>query len=364
MAKDSSKKTKTGSAKTVSPKTVASKSSSPRLTKMEQLAEIAGVSVSTVSRALAGNPLINQKTRGRIVELAAKHNYQINEKARNFRLQKTNVIAVVLMLDVKSEQHISDMFFLEMLGAIADALSAQNYDLLLAHSPVGNVMDVYNSRTFGQSDGIIFIGQGNQHKQLNEFAALNKPMVVWGSNLPNRDYCIVGADNVVGGYLATKHLLNLGRKEIVFMGDINMPEPKQRFEGYLKALKEKGVKFNKQLQVDVPFEMSHASEAINDLLQQKIHFDGAVCCSDLIALSAIAALTESGLRVPEDVAVVGYDDIALASYSSPSLTTVRQNIVQGGRILVQKLMAQINGDTVADSVLKTELIVRRSSGAW
>ena len=93
-------------------------------------------------------------------------------------------------------------------------------------------------------------------------------------------------------------------------------------------------------------------------------FDGAVCCSDLIALSAIAALTESGLRVPEDVAVVGYDDIALAGYSSPSLTTVRQNIVQGGRILVQKLMAQINGDTVTDSVLKTELIVRRSSGAW
>ncbi|MDA8920417.1 substrate-binding domain-containing protein, partial [Porticoccaceae bacterium] len=133
------------------------------------------------------------------------------------------------------------------------------------------------------------------------------------------------------------------------------------FEGYLNALKEKGVKFDKRLQIDVPFEMSHASEAINDLLQQKVSFDGAVCCSDLIALSAIAALTESGLRVPEDVAVVGYDDIALAGYSSPSLTTVRQNIV---RILVQKLMAQINGDTVTDSVLKTELIVRRSSGAW
>ena len=338
--------------------------SSPRLTKMEELAKVAGVSVSTVSRALAGNPLINAKTRARIVDLATKHNYQINENARNFRLQKTNVIAVVLMLDVKSEQHTSDMFFLEMLGAIADALSVQNYDLLLANSPRTNVLDIHNSRIFRQSDGIIFIGQGNQHEHLNAFSELGKPMVVWGSNLPDRRYCTVGADNVVGGYLATKHLLNLGRKNIVFMGDINMPEPKQRFEGYLNALKEKGLEFDKCLQIDVPFEMSHASEAMNDLMQQKVSFDGAVCCSDLIALSAIAALTESGLRVPEDVAVVGYDDIALAGYSSSSLTTVRQNIVQGGRILVQKLMAQINGDTVTDSVLKTELIVRRSSGAW
>lgn len=336
----------------------------PRLTKMQQLADLAGVSVSTVSRALAGNPLINVKTRDRIAALAAEHNYQINENARNFRLQRTNVIAVVLMLDVKSEQHISDMFFLEMLGAIADALSAQNYDLLLAHSPVDDVADIYISRVFRQSDGIIFIGQGNQHGKLNEIADLGNPMVVWGSNLTDRHYCTVGSDNVAGGYLATKHLLNLGRKNIVFMGDINMPEPRQRYEGYLQALKEKNIKADHSLQIDVPFEMSHASEAINQLLQQKISFDGAVCCSDLIALSAIAALTESGLSVPDDVAVVGYDDIALASYSSPSLTTVRQNIVQGGRVLVQKIMAQINGDKVADSVLKTELIVRRSSGAW
>ncbi len=331
---------------------------------MQQLADLAGVSVSTVSRALAGNPLINVKTRDRIAALAAEHNYQINENARNFRLQRTNVIAVVLMLDVKSEQHISDMFFLEMLGAIADALSAQNYDLLLAHSPVDDVADIYSSRVFRQSDGIIFIGQGNQHGKLNEIADLGNPMVVWGSNLTDRHYCTVGSDNVAGGYLATKHLLNLGRKNIVFMGDINMPEPRQRYEGYLQALKEKNIKADRSLQIDVPFEMSHASEAINQLLQQKISFDGAVCCSDLIALSAIAALTESGLSVPDDVAVVGYDDIALASYSSPSLTTVRQNIVQGGRVLVQKIMAQINGDKVADSVLKTELIVRRSSGAW
>lgn len=331
---------------------------------MQQLADLAGVSVSTVSRALAGNPLINVKTRDRIAALAAEHNYQINENARNFRLQRTNVIAVVLMLDVKSEQHISDMFFLEMLGAIADALSAQNYDLLLAHSPVDDVADIYISRVFRQSDGIIFIGQGNQHGKLNEIADLGNPMVVWGSNLTDRHYCTVGSDNVAGGYLATKHLLNLGRKNIVFMGDINMPEPRQRYEGYLQALKEKNIKADRSLQIDVPFEMSHASEAINQLLQQKISFDGAVCCSDLIALSAIAALTESGLSVPDDVAVVGYDDIALASYSSPSLTTVRQNIVQGGRVLVQKIMAQINGDKVADSVLKTELIVRRSSGAW
>lgn len=335
-----------------------------RLTKMDELAKLAGVSVSTVSRALAGSTLINEKTRARIRELAEKHHYQINEKARNFRLQKTHVISVVMMLDVKSDQHISDLFYMEMLGAIADALSSQEYDLLLAHEPTENVLQIFHSRAFRQCDGMIFIGQGLQHDKLNELSVHDKPMVVWGAQLPDKKYCTVGADNQLGGYLATKHLLNLGRKRVAFLGDIELPESNERFKGYQKALKEKKIKFDKGLQVHVPFGMDRAKEAIDDLLQQQMNFDGAVCCSDLIAISAMGALNESGVRVPDDVAVVGYDDIVLASYSSPSLTTVRQNISQGGRIIVQKLMAQINGDKVGDTVLNTELIVRRSSGAW
>ena len=334
------------------------------LTKMEELAELAGVSVSTVSRALAGSNLINEKTRSRIVELAEKHSYQVNEKARNFRLQKTHVISVVMMPDIKSDQHISDMFYLEILGAIADTLSSQEYDLLLAHAPDRGVKDILDSRVFRQCDGIIIIGQGLQHEMLNDIARQGKPMVVWGASLPDAVYCTVGADNELGGYLATKHLLNLGRKRVAFLGDVSLPEPQHRFEGYQRAMSEKGVELDPGLHIHVGFGMGRAHEVIGDLLQRNVDFDAMFCCSDLIAISAMGALAESGINIPDEVAIVGYDDIVLASYSSPPLTTVRQNISQGGRIIVQKLMSQINGDKIGNSVLKTELIVRRSSGAW
>lgn len=334
------------------------------LNKMQELAVLAGVSVSTVSRSLAGSTLINEKTRKRIVALAKKHNYQVNETARNFRLKKTNMISVVMLLDEKSGQHISDMFFLEMLGAIADALTAQGYDLLLTKAPQNSVLEICNSRTFSQSDGIIFVGQGDQNDNLNELSERGKPMVVWGTNQADKKYCTVGGNNELGGYLATKHLLNLGRSKVAFMGDISLPEPDSRFQGYLRALDEVGIKYNKKLQKNVAFDMAHASDDIADFLQSNVEFDAAVCCSDLMAISAMGAIGESGKRVPEDVAIVGYDDISLACYSSPSLTTVRQDINKGGRIIVQKMISQINGDTVNDSVLNTELIVRRSSGAW
>lgn len=331
---------------------------------MDELATLANVSVSTVSRALAGSSLVNAKTRNRIIALAEQHQFQVNEQARNFRLKKNGVISVVMMADAKSGQHVSDMFFLEMLGALADSLSANGYDLLLAHVPVEEVNQVHNHRAWRQSDGMMFVGQGTQHDYLNELADRGKPLVVWGAGLADTRYCCVGIDNELGGYLATRHLLNLGRERIAFFGDRQFPEPQLRFHGYLRALAEKGIEPDPALHHAIPFDMAHANVIIADLLQGKLAFDSVFCCSDLIAISAIDAISEYGLRIPEDIAVVGFDDITLATYSRPPLTTVRQNIAQGGRIMVRKLLAQVNGEAVTPATLKTELVVRRSSGAW
>lgn len=331
---------------------------------MDELAKLANVSVSTVSRALAGSTLISTKTRERIAKLAEEHNFQLNEKARNFRLKKTNMIAVVMMVDIKSGQHISDMFFLQMLGSLADALTAQGYDLLLTHIAIEDMPAIDRSRAFRQTDGIIFIGQGNQQEHLNRLSDLGKPMVVWGAELENSHYCTVGTNNELGGYLATKHLLNLGRERIAFFGDINFPEPQQRYSGYCRALQEKGLPIDKSLQHNVPFDMTHANTEIHDLMQQGLKFDAAVCSSDLIAIAAIDAFNSFGVKVPDDIALVGFDDIALAALTQPPLTTVKQNITQGGHVIVRKLLAQINGDPASDTILKTELVVRRSSGAW
>tara|TARA_R110002096_G_scaffold154_13_gene819 strand:- start:907 stop:1905 length:999 start_codon:yes stop_codon:yes gene_type:complete len=329
---------------------------------MQELADIAGVTRGTVSRALNDSPRVNEKTKARIRKLAEKHDYRVNQQARNFRLRRTGVISVVFMLDVKSDQHMSDPFFLEMLGGIADCLAEHDLDLFLAHAPVDDVLELQGSRVFQNSDGVIFIGQGRQHEKLNIVAKSDTPIVVWGAPMPGQAYCRVGGDNVAGGYLATKHLLETGRRSIAFFGDIKLPEIALRFSGYQKALDEHGIELDPRLQIDVPFEMRHAREAINDFLAGDANFDAAVCSSDVMALSVIATLNESSLEVPGDVAVVGYDDIGIASYGNPSLTTIRQNIRSAGRALVESLLKIIDGQQSDDTTLPSELVLRQSSG--
>lgn len=331
-------------------------------TTMQELADIAGVTRGTVSRALSDSPRVKEKTKARIRKLAKKHNYRVNQQARNFRLRRTGVVSVVFMLDIKSEQHMSDPFFLEMLGGIADCLAEHDLDLFLAHAPVADVLELQESRVFQNSDGVIFIGQGAQHEKLNIIAKSDTPIVVWGAPMPGQAYTRVGGDNVNGGYLATKHLLDNGRRAIAFFGDIDLPEIALRFSGYQKALREYGIKFNSDLQVNIPFDMRHAREALSQFLDSKKEFDAALCSSDVMALSVIATLNEFGKRVPNDVAVVGYDDIGLAQYGNPSLTTIRQSIRQAGRVLVESLLTIINGEKIADTTLSSELVVRQSSG--
>ncbi len=310
---------------------------------MQELADIAGVTRGTVSRALSDSPRVNEKTKARILALAKKHKYRVNQKARNFRLRRSGVVSVVFMLDIKSEQHMSDPFFLEMLGGIADCLAEHDLDLFLAHAPIANILELQESRIFLNSDGVIFVGQGEQHSQLNAISRAEKPIVVWGAPMPRQSYCRVGGDNITGGYLATNHLLELGRRRIAFFGNVNLPEIALRYSGYKKALKEHGVKPDRHLQIEVPFEMQHARDSIEELLASHTSFDAAVCSSDVMALSAIATINEFGLRVPDDIAIVGYDDIGLARYSSPTLTTVRQNIRWAGRVLVESLLSILNG---------------------
>ena len=256
----------------------------------------------------------------------------------------------------------SDPFFLDMLGGIADALAEHDYDLFLAHAPIPNVLELGDSRVLQQSDGVIFIGQEKQHEQLNELAVKGNHMVEWGYPVPGKQYVVVGGDNVGGGYKATKHLLELGRRKIAFFGNTDNLENAARHDGHLKALAEHGLDPDPNLKVDVPFELRRAREVITELLESKVELDSVICLSDVIALATLSTLQDLGVRVPEDIAVVGYDDITLAAYSSPQLTTVRQNIRHAGRILVESVLGLIRGEDVPDAMLASELVIRKSSG--
>jgi DNA-binding LacI/PurR family transcriptional regulator len=328
---------------------------------MADIARLAGVSVSTVSRALAGSTLVNEATRQRVSELARSLNYTINVGAQNLRLKQNRTIAVVVPYDPLTRQHLSDPFFLSLIGSLADALTARGYEMLLSRVDADRLDLAAQSYEGGRAAGIILVGQWHHHPQLNEMAVRGVPLVVWGAQLPGQVYATVGSDNVAGGSQLTTHLIARGARHIVFFGDTQLEEIGQRHRGYLAALKAAKLKADPDLQRVVPFERAAIEQAVEALLNDGTDFDAIFCASDLMAMTVIGALQRHGRRVPQDVLVGGYDDIALAAHYHPALSTVRQPIEAAGEQLVEALLAQLEGQPPAPRQLVTELVVRDST---
>ncbi|WIT12336.1 LacI family DNA-binding transcriptional regulator [Paucibacter sediminis] len=332
-----------------------------RRLQMADIARLAGVSVSTVSRALSGSSLVNEETRKRVSELARSLNYSINLGAQNLRLQKNRTVAVVVPYDAGSRQHISDPFFLSIVGAIADALTDQGWDMLLSRVDAERLDLAAQAVDSGKAVGLLIIGQWRHHDQLNELAARKLPVVVWGAQLPQQLYCSVGGDNVLGGRLATEHLLAAGRHRLAFLGDAALPEVMHRREGFWAALALRGFRPDPALELAVPFEVGAARAAIEAFFAAHPEVDGVVACSDLLALQAIQVLRAQGRAVPREVSVVGYDDMPLAAFCDPPLTSVHQPVAAAGVQLVHKLMQMLEGQAVPPSMLPVHLVVRESA---
>jgi DNA-binding LacI/PurR family transcriptional regulator len=336
-------------------------SSDQRRLQMADIARLAGVSTSTVSRALNKSPLINEETRNRIEQLAKSLNYSINVGAQNLRLGQNRTVAVVVPFDSATRQHLSDPFFLSILGSIADALTDKGYDMLLTRVDAEQLDSAAQIYDTGRAIGVILIGQWRHHDQLNQMAARRVPIVVWGAQMPQQLYVSVGSDNVAGGLLATQHLLSQGRKRIAFFGDIQLPEVAHRFEGYRKALQESGLALDTQLIIPTAFTEEGARQAVVQLLASGAKFDALFACSDLLAMTAINSFRDAGITVPGDVAVVGYDDIELARYFHPPLSTVSQPIIAAGEALVNAVLQLADQQVLAPQLLQTHLVVRQSS---
>jgi len=330
--------------------------------KMSDLAIIAGVSKSTVSRALADSPRVTQETRERIQNLAKEHNYRLDIRARNFRQKKTLTIGVLLPSNGRADWLATDPFVLEMLGSVADALEAHGgHELLLAKHTDNDPSWIEEFARTRSVDGIIVIGQSLYHTQLNNAAEQNQAMVVWGAELPDQKYVTVGSDNYRGGRLAAKHLLAQGRKNFAFLGDIRYPETKLRYQGYRDALKEAGLAYRSELTTDSEYASDIALASIGKLLRSESRFDALITSSDMLAISAIKAINDYGLSVPKDISVVGYDNITLANYSTPTLSSITQDRLSAGTLLVEKLFELIKTGKAKNMMINTELVVRGSS---
>jgi len=333
-----------------------------RIRNIKDLAEIAGVSTGTVSRALADSPLISDRTRTRIKALAAEHGFRPNALARNLRIQRTGAIGVLIPLGHEAGQQISEPFFITMLGLVADALSARGYDLLLSRVIPSGADWLDRFADTGRVDGLILIGQSDQWDAIERVAAAYHPLVVWGAQQAGQVHCSVGTDNALGGRLAARHLIERGCRRLAFFGDPRAIEIAQRLEGLRSAAAEAGLGADAVTVLPAHLVAEAATPAIARFLDDTAHRpDGILCASDVIAMSTLRALSEHGLAVPAEMRVVGFDGLPLGEQTVPRLTTVRQDLNRGAGLLVDKLVRRIGGEETAPITMPPELVVRMSS---
>lgn len=333
----------------------------PSRLQMADIARLAGVSVSTVSRALADSSLVNEETRKRVVELARSLNYTVNVAAKNLRLKQNTTVSVVVPFDADSRQHLTDPFFLSLIGSLADVLTDRGFEMLLSRVDASRLDLAAAPYETGRAAGLILVGQWHHHDQLNAMAMRGVPLVVWGGQLPSQVYATVGSDNVQGGALVTAHLLAQGARRIAFFGDWELPEIALRRAGFDQAHADAGVKPPSKLSRPSPFVEQAIVEDVQALVAGGQAFDAIFAASDLMAMTVIHTLRRLGRRVPDDVLVAGYDDIPLARHFHPPLTTVCQPIEAAGAALVDELLAQLGGARSQSRLLETTLQVRESS---
>ena len=331
-----------------------------RSIKMSDIARLAGVSPSTVSRALAGNPAIPSATREAIETIAAEHGYVINRSARNLRQSQTQTIGIAVPLGHEREQLISDPFFLRLFGDVADEISKRGYDILLMREPSPDPQWLTRLVRSQRADGFIIVGQSDQHEALNLAARSFPTMVVFGSQLPGQEYCSVGSDNFNGGRLAAEHLVRSGRRKIMFLGPWELPQVDMRLAGYREVLAQHGL-VDDRLICSAHFVGDSARETVDQAIRNGLDFDAVFAASDGIAASAISALKKAGLRCPEDVAIVGFDDTETALHSSPQLTTVAQDFVGIARTLVERLFIKLERQQTESATLPVTLKIRASA---
>ena len=282
------------------------------------------------------------------------------------RSQRSNTIALLFFEDPTPDESMINPFFLAMLGSITRACADRGLDLLISFQRMEDDWHVQYQDSH-RADGLILLGYGDYTKyreRMEQLVRQGTHFARWGSVSSDTSGVTVGTDNVTAGKLAGRHLIESGRRRIAFLGhaDDHYPEFAGRYRGLLEAMQDGGIAKDTALQFDALTTEEEGWTAAKGLLDSGAQFDAIFAASDLIAIGAMRALAEAGRRVPQDVAVVGFDDIPAASLTTPPLTTVMQDIRGAGQALVETLLAQIEGRDLPPRKLPGKLVVRGSSG--
>ncbi|WP_311270952.1 LacI family DNA-binding transcriptional regulator [Sphingobium sp. WCS2017Hpa-17] len=322
---------------------------------MAMVAELAGVSKITVSRALNGSALVRPEVREKIASVAREVGYRMNSAARSLRTRRSQTIAMVIERLVAGDRPISDPLLLSMIGGLLESLTPAGYAMLLTTS------DHYLDHNAIDADGIVMLGQGIKGERVKPIASSGLPLVIWGAVSAANGLPVIGSDNREGGRLAAAHLVERGRQRLLFLGDPLHPEVGERQEGVRDVV----AATTAALVGSIACEFSRAAgaAAVQQALDDGLAFDAIIAASDFIAAGACDALIDRNIRVPDEIAITGFDDIAVAASNRPPLTTVRQDWSAAGRLLGKTILQLVAGEETicSTTVLPVELIVRQSS---
>jgi len=330
------------------------------------IAHLAGVSQPTVSRALRGSPMVSELTRRRIEKIARELNYQVDKNASNLRCQHTGTLALLFFEDPAPDDSLINPFFVSMLASITRACALRGYDLLISFQQPNNDDWQAGFEDSKKADGIILLGYGDYlayRARLEYLVERGIHFVRWGAAVPEQAETSVGCDNYQGGHDIARHLLDRGARRLAFLGDTSpsSPEFRERHRGYVAALHERQIEADPELQVAAISSEQSGHAATSELFARGVDFDAIVAASDLIAIGAMKALQANGLSVPGDVLVAGFDDIPLAAFVDPGLTTVQQDTKVAGVMLVDTLLKSINNEPIGNLTMPVKLVLRQST---
>jgi len=328
--------------------------------RINDIARSLGLSKATVSRALNGKPDVDPATRRRVVAAASEFGYVASSTARALSTGRFYTLGLLVPT-------LTWPWMLEVLRGVADVVEHSTYSLMLYTTARGAVAErEFLSRVgpAGGIDGLILIVPPGMLPHIGELARGGMPVVVIDDRGHHPEFPAVATTNSEGGRQAAEHLLILGRRRIAMInGPTEYGCNRDRFAGYRRALEEAGVAFDPDLVEDGEFTEEGGVAATGRLIDAGVAFDAVFAASDLMAIGAMRALREAGRQVPDDVAVVGFDDIPAAAQAHPPLTTIRQPLYEMGRAATEMVMAAVDGQAIDTRLeLPTSLVVRGSCG--
>jgi LacI family repressor for deo operon, udp, cdd, tsx, nupC, and nupG len=324
--------------------------------RMKEVAALAGVSVATVSRALAGSPLVNAETREAVERAVRQAGYTINQAGRGLRLQVSHRILVLLPT-------LSNPFFAEIVQALDEKAQKSGFSVLVGSTEGSLEREDRLARQLlsGAADGLVLL-TGRLPQALRRSMAAGHRIVAVSEQVPDSWIPLVGIDNKEAAQDATRHLIELGHRRIAHIaGPRGNILTRLRLAGYRAALRAHGLPFDPDLVVGSDFTVEAGSRAIQQLLQRAPRPTAVFCANDDTAFGAMAVAKQGGLAVPADLSLVGFDDIGYAAFSDPPLTTIRQPRRRFGQLAAAILLDEVPaGESLT---LPYEMVLRRSTTA-